>query len=1146
MASLKDLIVMGPARFLDKIYGNLEGNATSANKLSTARSISLAGKVTGSTTFDGSGNVSITTSFAKNYAGSSTDGGIANSALKLVNSSGTAYSIGSANKPVYFSNGIPVEANTIENAKSAEYLSPGAKINGTTFTGSGDITTTTWGTARTITISDNSGTNTQANTNINGGENFTLKLPATIKANLTGKATSAGTADSATTATTAGTTTGNAGSATKLQTARTINGTGFDGTGNITTSYWGTTRTLTIGNKGQSVNGSGNVSWSLNDIGASDRNLLKNNYKSITVAGNADTYYPVLIDSGHGSLFGWELVSISRGYAATAPDTWNTATHKGGLTLTLRWTGDSAWGGNDKTIVVEEFNESYTTMVGGLELSVNGLIVWLRGGGAVYYLTTPYGQAATATVNLTDYTASDKKIYSARTYNADTVNTEVRGKWYMRQNKFYGSASTLMTSRTINGTSFDGSGNITTSYWGTARTLTVGNTGKSVNGGGDVSWSIAEIGAVNKIGDTMTGDLSFKTTNYTSTPVAVRDDGTTYGHTLLVGAGGTTYVGAGEAASALYSKLAVKTTEELFLCADSNIKFYTGAESATTTSGITLNTSNQFYPQTNNAGSLGTSSYKWGSIYSNKGYFGGTSTTDYALNTTSFICDSWIRSKGDTGWYNETYGGGWYMTDTTWIRAYSDKPIYVSNTTNSAIYTSGAVRGTKGFTVDETMAIYPEKDNEINFGGTGTNTAIYMGYRATGSRAIPTKFIFGSSGGTASLQCNTVYLGSGTSSYVSSSQYTGNAATATKATQDASGNTITTSYLRRYNWWDTGNGNNIDTLRAGITFAYTNHNAPDTGTIVSFDCSTSETYTLQIMGGYSSNILRFRNRNGDSNTWNAWKTILDSSNYTSYTVTKTGSGASGSWGINITGSSASCTGNAASATKLATSRNIALSGDFTGSASFNGTANATISATNYKCAVSGGNTNSFPYHRIAYITGKNGQWSDSDCILDIKHNYNGGGFGRVKVSFRTNGTGTAVNASATWLYKYNIKDDAISIAYWGVTGDSCYADVFYKHGVTYPRCTIYQVYGSRVWTLVDSNQPNDGATATEAYASISAAATALHSGTAYTDIVESTQANSVGILPISGGGTGASTASAALSNLGGVGYTVVTNLNSLL
>lgn len=59
----------------------------------------------------------------------------------------------------------------------------------------------------------------------------------------------------------------NVGSATKLQTARRINGTNFDGTANIVTSYWGTARNFTIGNTTRSVNGSGNVSWSFADIG---------------------------------------------------------------------------------------------------------------------------------------------------------------------------------------------------------------------------------------------------------------------------------------------------------------------------------------------------------------------------------------------------------------------------------------------------------------------------------------------------------------------------------------------------------------------------------------------------------------------------------------------------------------------------------------------------------------------------------------------------------------------------------------------------------------------------------------------------------------------------------------------------------------
>lgn len=55
---------------------------------------------------------------------------------------------------------------------------------------------------------------------------------------------------------------GNATTATTLQTSRTINGTLFNGSANITTSYWGTTRTIW----GQSVNGSANVSGAMTGV----------------------------------------------------------------------------------------------------------------------------------------------------------------------------------------------------------------------------------------------------------------------------------------------------------------------------------------------------------------------------------------------------------------------------------------------------------------------------------------------------------------------------------------------------------------------------------------------------------------------------------------------------------------------------------------------------------------------------------------------------------------------------------------------------------------------------------------------------------------------------------------------------------------
>ena len=95
-------------------------------------------------------------------------------------------------------------------------------------------------------------------------------------------------------------------------------------------------------------------------------------------------------------------------------------------------------------------------------------------------------------------------------------------------------------------------------------------------------------------------------------------------------------------------------------------------------------------------------------------------------------------------------------------------------------------------------------------------------------------------------------------------------------------------------------------------------------------------------GGYDAQIAvqtgnsTIYSRGCNAGTWNPWKTILDSNNYTSYTVTKTGGGASGTWGINISG-------NAATATKLATARSITIGA---ASKTFDGTAN--ISYTPYE------------------------------------------------------------------------------------------------------------------------------------------------------------------------------------------------------
>lgn len=100
---------------------------------------------------------------------------------------------------------------------------------------------------------------------------------------------------------------GNATSASKLQTARTINGTSFDGTGNITTANWGTARTITIGNTSRSVNGGGNVSWSLSDIGAAATSHSHNYAGSSSAGGTA--YSAATLTRDDRMTYGWNGVN---------------------------------------------------------------------------------------------------------------------------------------------------------------------------------------------------------------------------------------------------------------------------------------------------------------------------------------------------------------------------------------------------------------------------------------------------------------------------------------------------------------------------------------------------------------------------------------------------------------------------------------------------------------------------------------------------------------------------------------------------------------------------------------------------------------------------------------------------------------------
>lgn len=72
---------------------------------------------------------------------------------------------------------------------------------------------------------------------------------------------------------------------------------------------------------------------------------------------------------------------------------------------------------------------------------------------------------------------------------------------------------------------------------------------------------------------------------------------------------------------------------------------------------------------------------------------GGYSNGSYHFCTSDLICNSWIRTVGATGWYNETYGGGWMMSDSTYVRIWGSKILSVGydNASYGGISTSSLI-----------------------------------------------------------------------------------------------------------------------------------------------------------------------------------------------------------------------------------------------------------------------------------------------------------------------------------------------------------------------------------------------------------------------------------------------------------------------
>ena len=465
-------------------------------------------------------------------------------------------------------------------------------------------------------------------------------------------------------------------------------------------------------------------------------------------------------------------------------------------------------------------------------------------------------------------------------YTVTKTGSGASGTWGISISGNATTSTKLATARSINGTNFDGSGNITTATWGTARTLTIGNTGKSVNGGGNVSWSLSEIGAAASnhthsylplSGGAMTGNISYRGSKATYKMIEFIDNSSdAYGNGIAIGGGGLTIIGGGESADAVKSTSTTGGDERLILANDGAIDIYTncqnGVDKAT---HITIDNTGLYSGTAAKANSV-----PWSGVTGKPSTYTPSSHT----HTVSQISDF------STHVYDAT----------------------ISRTANTVLAAPNGSSGPASFRKLVAADI----------------PSITKGKITDFPTSLPASDVYAWAKASSKPSYSWSEIGSKPSTFTPSSH--------------------NHSYLTLYGSRPANINFSTSTNGAGAMFHFVATSSTKTGkppedsNVLQMNWDNNGGWDTQfaISNGSSPHSYIRSQNNG---TWGNWTTLLDSSNYNNYSPSKTGTGASGTWGINITGASGSCTGNAATASNASKVNGHTVNSDVPSGAKFTDT-----------------------------------------------------------------------------------------------------------------------------------------------------------------------------------------------------------------
>lgn len=330
---------------------------------------------------------------------------------------------------------------------------------------------------------------------------------------------------------------GNAGSATKLQSSRTINGTSFNGTANIVTSYWGTTRKLW----GNSVNGNADVNG------------------SITIA-NTDGVYVQIGDVRLVYDKANTAIKVVKSDGTTAANFYAT----GGITAYGEGSGSSGGGGLNGSVksyadALKLTSESLSEIASAYSIkALDSRIVSLEGGSAMDVSVSGSGNAVTAISK------------------SGTTISVTKGTTFLTSHQSLDGY--------VNEVATSGTGNAITSVSKSGKKLTFTKGVTFLTSHQSLSAYLKSADAANTYlklsGGAMTGNIRYKGSKNTYDMITFVDNNVDiYGNGICIGGSGLTIIGGGESASEVLKQHTNGGDENMIVANDAAIDFFSNMDS---------------------------------------------------------------------------------------------------------------------------------------------------------------------------------------------------------------------------------------------------------------------------------------------------------------------------------------------------------------------------------------------------------------------------------------------------------------------------------------------------------------------------------------------------------------------------------------